>query len=324
MSPRARLPLLAAVLAAVFSLHASAQQQGADSTPNAAAQRPAAAPAELGRWNWERLKNDLSFTYYMAFLGPSPGLKPEEAYNNFLATPGNNGRGPLQTFYAGNLAYRINQDWGAGLTIGGIRHHTPSVDCGNFCTNSNEPELYNLRAYVSLPMLRVGPRATLYSNFAWEFPTSDFAERDKFRWGWVLNQTLAVRLPHPRFSGGVIGQIVRYHFQHDWGEDLPRIPGFPELVGPPRQILIATVAPYLNYQLAPSWQLASMLTFDWDQNGDQKNTLHFNNNLPHRLRVAVNRFFSVYPLSHVGVFLMGRAELAMNTTSVGADFTLRF
>ena len=71
--------------------------------------------------------------------------------------------------------------------------------------------------------------------------------------------------------------------------------------------------------------LGTTFTFDWDQRGSQADTFNFNNNLSDRFRLQMTYFPKSIPyLQSIGVFAQALIKYRPETTSLGADFSLRF
>jgi hypothetical protein len=275
-----------------------------------------------------RMREEVSLGYYMSLLGPSPGLGWGETYNVFRQGPA-----PYQLLHAANLRWQINPDWAIGASLAFTNEITKKVRTGSYLWygatpaenqiryyyNRNEAIWYNARAYVAVPALSWN-WATLFSTFSVELPTSNDSRKNDMLYGLVAGQNLALRLPWPRFSGGITTQLVHYNFEKDVLPP-PCTGCFPVNL----QTTLVNISPYLNYALAPAWQIASQLTVDWDQTGRKNLTEEFNNNLPHRWRVALNRFFLDSPFTHVGVNVQGLLDpIEARSTAFGFDFSMRF
>jgi hypothetical protein len=262
---------------------------------------------------WKTLTEKLSLTYYFSLMGPSPGLPSDQTYNVFLEGPA-----PLQTFHAFNLRWQFNPDWAMGITASGIHHFTSPVTTDEGFCNDNNAEMFNLRAYVAVPSLDL-KFARAFHTFSIEFPTTPGSRDDELKYGLVVSQALAFALPPSRFSAGWSTQFIRYKYAQ---ATLP--PPFVGGLPTPLQTTLLTTGPYANFQLAPQWQIASSVTFDWDQRGNQTDTSELNNNLPDRFRLALNHLFQTPPFTHVGVYLQGLTKPTMDTTIIGFDFSLKF
>lgn len=273
------------------------------------------------------LSQNLSFTYYFSFLGPSAGLGYGETYNLFR-----NGKAPYQMLHTGNLAYKLNPEWTVGFTLAGVNDVTERAKTGEFLRfgntpaenrmvntyNTNEREWFNARVYVNLPTLGLS-WGFLTTNFAVELPTSNIARRDGLKHGLVLTNALGIFTADPRWSFGFTNQIIRFQY------DDPEFPPFEGATTPTRlQTMLITFGPYLNYSISEDWQLANLIALDWQKVGDQTMS-EFDNNLPHRGRVAFNRLIRNSYLTRVGFysqFLLDPME--SETTVFGFDFLVQF
>ncbi len=262
---------------------------------------------------WKTLTEKLSLSYYFSLMGPSPGLPSDQTYNVFLE-----GNAPLQTFHALNLRWQFNPDWAIGATLSGIHHFTGPVETDEGFINDNTAELFNARFYVAVPGFGVG-FARAFHTFSIEIPSTPGSRNDELKFGLVASQTLVFALPPSRFVAGWTTQIIRYRYAQATLPP-PFIGGLPT----PLQTTLVTMGPYVNFQLAPQWQIASLISFDWDQRGNETDTTEFNNNLPDRARLALNYFFQTAPFTHVGVYTQMLTNPTTDTTIVGFDFSLKF
>ncbi len=281
---------------------------------------PAASFAQTGNQTrfedksfWKKLSQDFTFSYYVALMGPSPALPADQTYNVFLE-----GKAPLQTFHAVNVRYQFLPDWAVGVSQTGVMHHSGPVTTEEGFVNGNENSLFNPQVYVALPGLFLS-KATIWHTLAVELSNTEGSKQNNMHYGLVLSQAISLRLPPGRLSAGWLSQVYRYHYRQ---RTLP--PPFPGGLPTPLQTTLVTTGPYVNYQLAPRWQSATNLSFDWDQRGKQTDKWEFNNNLPDRFRTAVNYFFQTKPFTHVGVYLQTLTKPSMDTTIFGVDLSLRF
>lgn len=260
---------------------------------------------------WKKLGREVSLSYYVALMGPSPGLEFDQTYNVFVE-----GNSPHQTFHSVNLRWQFHEKWAVGLTLAGIHHHTSPVKTKQGFVNDNTRELFNSRVYLATPGLDLG-FAKMFNNFAVELPTTVGSRANGLDYGLVLSQTVVLKLPPSRMTVGWLTQLIRYEYEQS---TLPsRFAGFS---GTPQQTTLLTTGPFLNFQLAEQWQIASLLSFDWDQRGNQTDTLEFNNNLPDRARLAINYFFKTAPFTHVGLYTQTITKPALYNTILGLDFSM--
>jgi len=281
--------------------------------------------------NIRDIGQDLHFTYYMSFLGPSPGLGWGETYNVFRDSFGNS---PYQMLHVGNLSYALNPRWTIGMTLAGVNDISKKVQNGTRTDfgptaspadntevpnyTRNEREWFNARIYIITPNANFD-FGYLTTNFAFELPTSEDAKDDKLKYGVVLTNNLGLYSPNPKWSYGFTSQIIYYLY------DDPEFLPFQGATIPVRyQTMLVTVGPYVNYSLSDSYQIASKIAVDWDKQGNQK-IAEFNNNLPHWGRLALNRLFRDSALMQVGVYSQFMLEEASAKRTVfGFDLTARF
>jgi hypothetical protein len=255
---------------------------------------------------WKKLTQEVSLSYYVALMGPTITGPEMETYNIFLE-----GRGPMQTFHAMNLRWQFNSRWAVGTTLAGIHHI-------NTDKRRNDNTLFDSRVYLATPGIDLG-FARMFNTFSLELPTTQISRDNELKYGLVLSQAISFKLPPSRFSSGWLSQIIRYTYER---KTLP--PPFPGGFATDLQTTLVTTGPYLNYQLSSQWQIASLLSFDWDQRGSQQDTLRFNNNLEDRVRLALNYFFQTKPFTHVGFYTQATTKLRDDKTIIGLDFSLKF
>lgn len=276
----------------------------------------------------KRLLENTSLTYYQQFLGPTASGSTSETYNVFqegIDSPGS-GRAPLQSFHAFNLRHQINSDWAVGSTFSAVNGYTSEVEnqdrSGSKFSNTPDAIYFNARAYLSLPSLKFSA-GTLFTTLSYEHPTSNISKDDEMRFGLVAAQSFALNLPSIKFNAGLTGQIYRIYYKNNI-----KAPPFPESLGgkpTPLQTMILSGGPYVNYRFNDFWMLGSVVTFDWDQRGEQTSTMKFNNNLSNRARLNLTYFpQKIKFLQSVGLFTQALLDFSPETTAIGADMSVRF
>ncbi len=263
--------------------------------------------------------------YYHQFLGPTAGGTQGVTYNVFqegINSPGS-GFAPYQSFHVISLRQEINADWAVGGTLSMVNGYTDEVqntdNKGQTFSNNGETQFFNARAFVSLPKLRFNS-GTLFTTLSYEHPTSTISQSDDMRWGWVAAQSFALNLPSVRWSAGFMGQIYRIYYENN-----VKAPPFPGGTSTPLQTMIVSLGPYASYRFSDKWMLSSMMTFDWDQRGEQTESTQFNNNLSDRGRVTLTYFpQQIKYLQSVGLFTQALLKYTPDTTAFGADFSVRF
>jgi hypothetical protein len=276
----------------------------------------------------KRLLENTSLTYYQQFLGPTASGSTSETYNVFqegIDSPGS-GRAPLQSFHAFNLRHQINSDWAIGSTFSAVNGYTSEVEnqdrSGGKFNNTPDAIYFNARAYVSLPSIKLSA-GTLFTTLSYEHPTSNISKDDEMRFGLVAAQSFALKLPSIKFNAGLTGQIYRIYYKNN-----TKAPPFPVSLGgrpTPLQTMIVSGGPYVNYRFNDYWMLGSVVTFDWDQRGEQTSTMKFNNNLSNRARLNLTYFpQKIKFLQSVGLFTQALLDFSPETTAIGADMSVRF
>ncbi|MFA5584864.1 MAG: hypothetical protein WDA09_11690 [Bacteriovoracaceae bacterium] len=266
-----------------------------------------------------KILSNTFLTYYQQFLGPTMSGPNNETYNVFqegMDLPGT-GRAPLQSFHSMNLRYRINNDWAVGSSLAVVNGYTSEVD-NDGIVNRPEAEFFNARFYVNLPPARL-KLGTLWSTISYEAPTSVTSRNNDMKGGLVISESFSFNLPSFKWNVGILGQYYRAYYNSNV-LPAPFIGGYPINL----QTVIISGGPYVNYRINDNWMVSSILTFDWDQRGNQTDKWEFNNNLPHRGRLSLNYFPSMKYLTNVGVFAQALLKFRPETTAFGADFAIRF
>lgn len=279
----------------------------------------------------KRLLQNTSLGYYQQFLGPTLSGPANETYNVFQEGIDleRTGRAPLQSFHAANLRHNINNDWAIGASIAAVNGYTDEVENRQGIVNTPATQFFNARAYVSLPSFttRFG---TLFSSISYEAPTSSISKEDEMRYGIVISESFAFKLPSTKWNAGFMAQAYRIYYKNNQKKQTTFADGtacLPQFCPPPTQLqtLIISGGPYLNYRMSDKWMFASLITLDWDQRGVQSGYGDFNNNLPHRGRLTATYFPSFWTnLTSVGVFSQALLKFRPETTALGAEMALRF
>ena len=273
----------------------------------------------------KKFLEDTTLGYYHQFLGPTAGGSPGVTYNVFqegINSPGS-GFAPYQSFHVASLRHKINRDWAVGGTLSMVNGYTDEVqnfdNNGQSFYNNSETQFFNARAFVSLPVLKFDI-GSLYTTLSYEHPTSSISKNDNMRWGWVAAQSFALNLPNLKWNAGLMGQIYRIYYENNV-KPAPFVGG----TTTPLQTMIVSGGPYASYRFSDMWMLGSIVTFDWDQRGNQSGTTKFNSNLSDRARMTLTYFpQKIKYLQSVGLFTQALLDYSPETTALGADFSLRF
>jgi hypothetical protein len=263
---------------------------------------------------WNKFTQQFSLSYYLSMMGPTLNGPTNQTYNVFL-----DGKAPIQLFHGINLRWQFDPKWAVGFTTAGVQHITQTVTNDNGIVNNNDSSMFNSRFYLATPGVKLGSVASMFNTFAIELASTPGSVENEMKYGLVLSQSLTFKLPPSPLTAGWLTQIIRYKY-HRATLPPPFIGGLPT----PLQTTLITTGPYFNYQLAQQWQIATLLSFDWDQRGSQTDTLKFNNNLQDRVRLAINYFFQTKPFTHVGFYTQALTNYSQATTIIGLDFSLKF
>lgn len=261
--------------------------------------------------------------YYHQFLGPTlggPGGQTYNVYQEGMDTP-RSGRAPYQSFQTLTLRHRLSENWGVGASVAAINGYSSEVENRKGVVNNADTAFYNTRLSAYLPNVS-GGIGTFYTTLSLELPTSEIAKENEQQFGWVIAETLALKLPSYKWTAGISGQIYRLHYKDS--QRVAVLPNGTRTMPQQLQTMIVSVSPYLNYRFSDKYQLGSAIVMDWDQRGYQENSREFNNNLPHRGRVTATYFPGIKYFSSIGVFAQPLLKFRPETTAVGGEFALNF
>ena len=202
---------------------------------------------------WQKVISKTSLNYYQQFLGPTLTSGNEgTTYNVFQEGTNSPGTGfaPWQSFHSLNLRYQLNTTWALGTTLSAVNGYTKGVSNfdreGYSFTNSGETTFFNSRIYLSFPGLQLQP-GTLYTTLSYELPTSSISRGDDMRWGWIIAQSFAFKLPSSKWNLGIMGQIYRIYYKNNLKPPFVPIDQGGEAI--PLQTLIVSTGPYANYRI---------------------------------------------------------------------------
>lgn len=266
----------------------------------------------------EKIRGNTTLNYYLSINGPSAAGKSNISYNPFIAD-----QSPLQTFHSANLRFSLPKNFAFGFTLAGVHYFSRSID-QTYGTDKDNRALFNPRAYISFPGY-FGKHITIFNSLAYEFPQSKISQDNEMYYGLVFSQAISLTTPYNSpWRFGLLTQVERFYYQ----TNTIYSPKACSTCTPTRtelQTLTLSTGPYINYRLNDKWSINNLLTFEWDQKGDQSGTTNLNNNLPDRWRTSLNYYPRLsYPLSQVGVFFQGITKPAADTTIIGLDMTARF
>ncbi len=271
----------------------------------------------------KRFLKNLNLGYYQQFLGPTLSGPSGETYNVYqegMDTP-RSGRAPLQSFHTLSLRYKISDNWAVGGSVAAVNGYTEQVENRGGVVNNGDTTFFNSRLSLFLPNVS-GSFGTFFTTLSYELPTSEIARDNRQRFGWVIGETLAFKLPSYKWTAGISGQVYRVYYENS--QRAAVLPNGFRAMPTQLQTMIVSVSPYVNYRFNDKYQLGSTVVMDWDQRGYQEGSGEFNNNLPHRARMTGTYFPSMKYLSSVGVFTQALVKFRPDTTAVGAELAVNF
>ncbi len=236
----------------------------------------------------DAVPSNITFNYYAKYLGPgvSGNLQQGATYNRFSTGQSWDGseqdfRSSEQIYQSFRLGYKLPRDMivSYGVTYqDNIRKGIQSDDG----ERSYGRSFNNHRVALWVPNIYDNGSVYLGSSFFTELPTTQSSRDKDMQYGLGIQPTLGFYSGVAGLSYGVGASLERVFYPDN--EFMPswcKQPGYSckGVMTTKRQVLTASITPFMNYSLNDQWTLSSTLSFDWDQDGDQAETLEFGNNM---------------------------------------------
>jgi hypothetical protein len=281
----------------------------------------------------ETIKSNLSFGYFMNFLGPSLS-RPENGptYNRFNSGNdyfGNKLDATDNTNYFNSLSltYQVKQNFTVGYSYAwdetfnngaSYKWKSKQLD-GSFKTFESDREPtrsdYNQRLNLFFGNIYEGKSFYLSTGFSYEMPTSEVSQDNEMLYGLILNPTIAFKSETPGLFYGVTAQIQRDYYQNNSIFVANCDSCYPNEM----QTMRTSVGHYLNYMISDKWTFQNTTNFDWDQRGIDTETNRFSNNMDDVIRFGfnyrTNKVISLGPYTQAVLF-----DPRLETTVVGFTF----
>ncbi len=269
------------------------------------------------------LMQNTSLNYYTQFLGPTVGGPGGQSYNVYQE-----GNTPYQSFHAANLRYQFNPDWAMGVSLAAVNAYGETVTSQQNGSKSTmlRDEFFNARAFIAVPSYK-SDLGTLFTTMSYEAPTSVVARQDEMRFGLVLSQSYAFKLPSIKWTAGVAWQYYRAFYKENvvGARTVNGQFGPFTLASYARQTTIFNMGPYAAYRFSDRWGATSSVTFDWDQRGKQTGTGSWNNNIPDRARVGISYYpTKIKQIQNIGLFTQGLIKYTTSSQAIGAELAASF
>lgn len=247
----------------------------------------------------KKLGNDLSFNYFAQFSGPSlsPDYQGGAGYNRFKSGTDfkgdeNDPTGSYQIFQAITIGYQLNNNIKLFYAFtfqddinGNIDFQRTEFD-GSTTTQNREVSVSGNDKRIGATFFNVinNDYVNLSLTTFYELSSTEGSRDNQKHFGLGLSPLLGFKSKVQGLSYGLILEVLRNF--HETNQIEPSFPGaFPVR----RQALLVNLTPYLNYKLGEISTFKSSLNIDWDQQGNQVNSLReFNNNLDDTIRVGVD------------------------------------
>ena len=236
----------------------------------------------------KKAASNFTFDYYVKYLGPglSGNMQQGSTYNRFNTGQSWDGseedfRSSEQIYQSFKLGFRLPRNMIVSYSVtyqddvkkdieydGGTRRYGRSYN--------------DQRLSLWVPDIYSNSLVYLHTSLFYERATTDSSIEKGMQYGVGVQPTLGFYTGVPGLSTGISASIERdvypdNEFMPDWCKE----PGYScdGVETTKRQTTFIGLSPYVNYSLTDSLTLQAQLAFDWDQDGDQAETLEFNNNM---------------------------------------------
>lgn len=281
----------------------------------------------------KRIGNDLSFSYYAQFLGPSLGgdYQSGATYNRFNTGQDYKGdpldaTGSYQIFHALTIGYQLstNTKLYYGYTFQddineGIKYRTKNFD-GSYSEweRGKGPSDNNKRMGVTFFNVINNDYVGLSLNTFYEFPSTLGSVNSDMSYGLGIAPTLSIKSNIAGLSYGISGEIQR-NFYEDQEYYTRFSDGTRNNIPTRHQTLLINISPYLNYIISDLVTFRTALQFDWDQRGDQVNTFEdYNKNLDDIAKIGLG--FNMGSGISTGIYLdIAIEDPSIEKTALGAS-----
>ena len=272
---------------------------------------------------FKQLGKDLSFNYFAQFTGPSlsSNYQGGAGYNRFksgrdsLNVSELDPTGSYQVFHALTIGYQLSNSTKLfyGFTLqddinGNIKFQsnfggTSREDTRNVGISANDK-----RVGASFFNLINNDSYSLSLTSFYEFASTQSSRNNNKHFGLGISPVLSAKSKVAGLNYGIVLEVLRSFYQ---ANQIITVPNCPLCVPERYQTLLINTTPYLNYKFGEISTFKSSLNIDWDQRGNQVDSLEeFNNNLDNTIRVGVD--YNIAFGINAGYFL----EAALNSPAI--------
>lgn len=245
----------------------------------------------------KKAASNFTFNYFVKYLGPgvSGNMQQGSTYNRFNTGQAWDGseqdfKSSEQVFQSFKLGYKLPRDMIVSYSVTyqddvkkGVKY-----DGG---TRSYGRSYNDQRLSLWVPNIYSNSVVYLHTSVFYERPTTEGSQDKGMQYGLGIQPTLGFYTGVPGLSAGISGSIERdvypdNEFMPEWCQQ----PGYTcdGVETTKRQTTFIGLSPYVNYSLTDELTLQGQLSFDWDQDGDQADTLEFGNNMNDAWALAAN------------------------------------
>lgn len=230
--------------------------------------------------SFEKIKNNITFSFFTQYLGPSLSSRYESGATYNRAFSGQDWKGDdldstgsQQQFYSVNLGYKLNKTWKISYSYTfqhafyPVNTRTFNADGSVFAINGQEGGLSYNNQRINLFGMNLFSNEYFYisSNFFYEMPTTDISKDRDMTYGLGIQPSIGIYSNIPGLYHG-----IRLSFQRDYyqREDFTYTCG-KFTCRTAYQTARVSVGGYLSYYFTDKLALQTDVRFDWDKVGDQ-------------------------------------------------------
>lgn len=251
----------------------------------------------------KKVISDFGFGYSMVHLGPSlgSGYEKNATFNRFNSGVEDNGSamdptGSIQNYHAFKLSYRATNDIALyyGYTYQDDLYkvdYTSEWDDGSKHTyqRNNGTSFNNQR--IGMWINNIAQTSLFFFNMGlyYEMPTTKSSIDKNMQYGIGIQPNINFKTNNPKMSYGFNLSLQRDYYRHnnwrttDTGSYISDIDGkkyyYTYTTDHKVRTRTMSISPYYNYSIADKLMLRTSLAFDWDQQGEQTDTLKTGKNM---------------------------------------------
>lgn len=282
----------------------------------------------------KEIAKNFTFNYYAKYLGPSlgSGHKNGETFDRYNSGQNYMGgdiepTGSYEVYQSFRLGYKLKNN--AVLSYGvTFQEDMNNAEAKSYSKDKSSHFMNSYKKGYSDNNHRLSYWTPIYSNNSffisgsvyYEMPTTKGSQESDMRFGTGFQPTIGFFTSNPNIMTGFNLSFERDFYKKN-EKPVYFSDGSRSKYNQKYQVARASVSPYFNYILSDALTFKSSLSFDWDQQGNQADTLNFNNNMVDIATVGLGYRFT----KNLSTDLFVEAslnEMSLNRTAVGLAMTL--